>query len=624
LLRGFSAINASVTGLAFRQLTYGPSIGTTDPVMWGVQSEGTNLQFLEFDALKTGSAMAIDVINVPNSELPTTEQAGTNFSPTRSRALAWDPTTQTFTVGFSQSLSNGQWVANHTYFFINCSLSGSTITPKTWGGIDAAPAIPGNSGSLFLPQGITYNEASGQLYGADLNEPSIYSIDKTTISGSLTGAPTTYSSYKLLTGSFIAPSNSGYNPPGNTGNSAIANGKLYALDYTRSNNVQLLSYQLSGGAINDIADVGQPWSSISGTAIPNGMAIVAPFSVWGLSSGGTFNIGSNWLNNEIPSGQAAHAFFLNAAGGVITLDGNQTVGQMTLNSTGSYTIAQGTGSGVLTIDDSPDPNGPLPAINVVNGTHSITAPMSLVNGVSVNFQNGSSLTLGGTISGYGTMSVNGPGKLTVSTTGVLNSASGLAITTGATVALAASSQPLEAPAVQTVASLSFDATPGSKLDITNNEIIVTGTNETAIRADIVAGALYSSLSNLVYGVGEIPDGSGTEIRYTVLGDTNLDGMVNFTDLLTLATNYGSTNADWAMGDFNYDGTVNFTDLLALATNYSVSLTPGESESAGISPGFAADWNLAVSEAAAAVPEPTSLGLLALAATRLLTRRRRSN
>jgi len=51
------------------------------------------------------------------------------------------------------------------------------------------------------------------------------------------------------------------------------------------------------------------------------------------------------------------------------------------------------------------------------------------------------------------------------------------------------------------------------------------------------------------------------------GDTNLDGQVNFTDLLTLAQNYGHGGADWAHGDFTYDGLVNFSDLLLLAQNY---------------------------------------------------------
>ena len=51
------------------------------------------------------------------------------------------------------------------------------------------------------------------------------------------------------------------------------------------------------------------------------------------------------------------------------------------------------------------------------------------------------------------------------------------------------------------------------------------------------------------------------------GDANLDGRVNFTDLLKLAQNYGQTNASWTQGDFDYDTSVDFSDLLKLAQNY---------------------------------------------------------
>jgi hypothetical protein len=51
------------------------------------------------------------------------------------------------------------------------------------------------------------------------------------------------------------------------------------------------------------------------------------------------------------------------------------------------------------------------------------------------------------------------------------------------------------------------------------------------------------------------------------GDTNFDRTVNFTDLLTLAQNYGQKNVHWFNGDFNGDNLVNFNDLLLLAQHY---------------------------------------------------------
>jgi hypothetical protein len=78
----------------------------------------------------------------------------------------------------------------------------------------------------------------------------------------------------------------------------------------------------------------------------------------------------------------------------------------------------------------------------------------------------------------------------------------------------------------------------------------------------VTGTLANSgfLTNLIFG--SIP---------TTPGDTNHDGSVNFSDLLTLAQHYGQASAVWETGDFNNDHSVNFTDLLTLAQHYGFTL-----------------------------------------------------
>jgi len=101
------------------------------------------------------------------------------------------------------------------------------------------------------------------------------------------------------------------------------------------------------------------------------------------------------------------------------------------------------------------------------------------------------------------------------------------------------------------------------------------------------------------------------------GDANADGTVNFNDLLLLASNYNSQTRRWAFGDFNADGAVNFNDLLLLAQNYNTSGPQPADLPTLTSPDFAAAW----SAAEAAVPEPTSIAFISLAATPLLTTRR---
>ena len=81
------------------------------------------------------------------------------------------------------------------------------------------------------------------------------------------------------------------------------------------------------------------------------------------------------------------------------------------------------------------------------------------------------------------------------------------------------------------------------------------------------------------------------------GDANHDGIVNVGDLGILGPNYGQSGKDWGQGDFNGDGLVNVGDLAILGVHYGYSLGAG------------------------AVPEPTAVVLLALAAAGVLRPRR---
>ena len=94
------------------------------------------------------------------------------------------------------------------------------------------------------------------------------------------------------------------------------------------------------------------------------------------------------------------------------------------------------------------------------------------------------------------------------------------------------------------------------------------------------------------------------VKFTLIGDANLDGTVNLTDLLDLLNSYGQTGVDWADGDFNYDGTVNLTDLLALLNNYGQNASLA-SASVGMT----------------AIPEPTTSTVLLLSFAAVFRRRR---
>lgn len=113
------------------------------------------------------------------------------------------------------------------------------------------------------------------------------------------------------------------------------------------------------------------------------------------------------------------------------------------------------------------------------------------------------------------------------------------------------------------------------------------------------------------------DATSLIIAYAYRGDTDLNGTVNFDDLLRLATHYGGTaGKTWSNGDADHDGNVDFDDLLAMAKNYNRTLgLAGEASSSDL---FEADFALA----RALVPEPTVLFAIGLGGA-VIGRRSRS-
>ena len=116
-----------------------------------------------------------------------------------------------------------------------------------------------------------------------------------------------------------------------------------------------------------------------------------------------------------------------------------------------------------------------------------------------------------------------------------------------------------------------------------------------------------------------------EIKYTLLGDANLDGIVNAADFTILAANFNQPVTGWDQSDFNYDGLVNAADFTDLAVNFNQSAS-GAAVSAGnvaALDAFAATNGLPL-PTFANVPEPASAGTTVIAGLGILCRRRRSS
>jgi hypothetical protein len=182
------------------------------------------------------------------------------------------------------------------------------------------------------------------------------------------------------------------------------------------------------------------------------------------------------------------------------------------------------------------------------------------------------------------------------------------------------------------------------LDLKNNALVTSGVAAGAlamVRGMIQGGDVRSTLADAAHGLGyarasdvatptPIPESyqwlgqtvAATDVlvRFTLAGDANLDGAVDFQDLVRLAQNYNTPtpagdSSGWARSDFTGDGMTDFNDLVKLAQNYNASLP-----SAPL-PGASASFKADVARAFAAAPEP-SAGVLAAVAVIIGSRRRR--
>jgi hypothetical protein len=191
-----------------------------------------------------------------------------------------------------------------------------------------------------------------------------------------------------------------------------------------------------------------------------------------------------------------------------------------------------------------------------------------------------------------------------------------------------------------VNSLSIDGGPGAwtgRLDLNDNDLVIhyssgspiatvanqiksgyangswTGKGITSTAAAVAANAAHHTALGfaeaLDLGVGSFSgqsvDNTSLLVRYTLAGDSNLDGTVDLTDFTYLAANFNATNRTWLRGDYNYDGVVDLTDFTLLASNFNQTLPAAPTTGLGTS-----------------VPEPSAVFVVFASAATTLVRRRR--
>jgi fibronectin-binding autotransporter adhesin len=212
------------------------------------------------------------------------------------------------------------------------------------------------------------------------------------------------------------------------------------------------------------------------------------------------------------------------------------------------------------------------------------------------------------------------------------------------------------PGLSTALTVSSVSTTGTgKLDITNNAAVIKNSTLATVTAQIVAGynngdffgsgitsstaandpnfltaVGYAANIDAAYvtfeGVGGLDDGD-VLVKYTYYGDADLTGSVDLDDFNLFLAGYqdpANVPQTWIYGDFDYTGSVDLDDFNLFLAAYQANGAPLSTLANGIemSSLSAGDQQMMLG-AIAAVPEPGTLGVLALAAGGLLARRRRN-
>jgi hypothetical protein len=119
--------------------------------------------------------------------------------------------------------------------------------------------------------------------------------------------------------------------------------------------------------------------------------------------------------------------------------------------------------------------------------------------------------------------------------------------------------------VQSDIAAAYDNKLWDKPGLTSS-IAKTMSGETALGFGEASTLGLSTFDGLTLG------GNAVLVKYTLTGDTNLDGSVNGTDYNKVLNNFDDlTNQTWTSGDFTYVGAVNGADYNAVTNNFDANL-----------------------------------------------------
>ncbi|HYO07673.1 MAG TPA: PEP-CTERM sorting domain-containing protein, partial [Tepidisphaeraceae bacterium] len=350
---------------------------------------------------------------------------------------------------------------------------------------------------------------------------------------------------------------------------------------------------------------------------------------WVGAAATNWTAGGSWSSGGAPVAGDAATFDGAIGGNSTNMDAAGAAGTLNFSNAAGHTIS---GSGTLTLG-----GGSGAGINATAGSSTISAPVALSSALAANIAGGAKVSLGNLQASSQTIAKSGGGELEVN-----NLRSGAVSITGGKVTVTANGG---AAGTSKVAGLSISGA-GAKLDLKDNDLVVQGGSLASVRSLIQSGyaagawsgdgivttgvAPAGKTAGLGYGQataggtlsGESFAAGDTLVKFTYLGDADIDGDVDGVDVGFWAGNFtgagGSSSKLWAEGDWDYDGDVDGVDVGFWAGNFT-GAGGGVLDLPGAQPEAAA---MLESMGYTVVPEPASLGLLAVAAMAMGRRRRK--
>ncbi len=385
----------------------------------------------------------------------------------------------------------------------------------------------------------------------------------------------------------------------------------------------------------------------SGTINLNGGSLITPGIQRGTGSG-TFNFNGGTLKAAASTAtfmQGLTGANVDASGAFINDAGYAvTIAQPLLSGVANDGGLTKLGSGTITLTAAESYVGGTK----VNGGALTLASGASIAGTSVTVAAGATMNVNGALSSSATLTSNGTTNFGANSGGGILTRTLSSLTVGSAGAVSIAGPVSHGSRTLLVTgSLSFASNSSGAMDMTGNDMVIHNGNVANINSEIGrgydggawngSGILSSSAAGgsdtaLGYELnsngstallntfdGQTVTSTDVLVKYTYVGDANLDGIVNGSDytLIDNGLNNGLTN--WQNGDFNYDGVVNGDDYTLIDNAFN---TQGASLAGMATDMIAVQTSQIATNSSSAVPEPAVAVLAATGVIGFVKRRRR--